>query len=346
MSNVEVVKVSNERPSSRQIQHGNSPRLYLELIENKNRVKQDLINKEYVPPQTSTNDVTMSDIEDDPIDVPEEDTATCDDDSFSIKDDYNDGNDSREVHETAPHSPSFEKDAQYSGAPSKLDERIDEMFRNIPESTEPTDVPSLSEVTNGERKYFKDITQVTKSEVDEEDEKRQLLFKFDLLRKQYRDSATHIPEFTIHSDLCSMQKSYDVTLQRVILDASVEDYKNYFQKACFGMEVALNYFGFDITGFTNDQMTKMNTYERLLIELCAKHYSPGGSSIPVEIRLIAMVAMNAAMFIGLKIMEKKISAGMAPLATPPESPQQPQELRKMRGPQNVPDIVNPSAQSE
>lgn len=80
----------------------------------------------------------------------------------------------------------------------------------------------------------------------------------------------------------------------------------------------------------------MNTYERLLIELCAKHYTPGGSSIPVEIRLIAMVAMNAAMFIGMKIMEKKISGGISPL-TMPQRPVA--DTRKMRGPQNIGETI-------
>jgi hypothetical protein len=258
---VEIVKVPNNRPSARPKRHGNSPRLYLELVENKDRVRQELINKEYVPPDEP--EVSMSDIEDE---IP--DANPLDD---KVPDNI----------ETPAH---VEDETEQSA--TKLDERISEMFKvedqpissalcNDEGSRTPVP-PALSEVAR-DKKYYRDISQVTKSDIDEEDEKRQLLFKFDLLRRQYKDSQSIIPEYTIMSDLATMQKTYETVLQRVVLDSSVEDYKNYFRQACFGVEWALNYFGFDITGFTADQMSKMNTYERLLVELCAKH--SGGDKI-------------------------------------------------------------------
>lgn len=312
---VEIVKVPNNRPSARPKRHGNSPRLYLELVENKDRVKQELINKEYVPPDEP--EVSMSDIEDE---IPDAENSPVDEE---VSDNI----------ETPSHI-----DDETEQSTTKLDERISEMFKveeqpissglGIDERSRTPVPPALSEVAR-DKKYYRDISQVTKSDIDEEDEKRQLLFKFDLLRRQYKDSQSIIPEYTIMSDLATMQKTYETVLQRVVLDSSVEDYKNYFRQACFGVEWALNYFGFDITGFTADQMSKMNTYERLLVELCAKHYNPVGSSVPVEIRLLGMIILNAALFIGMKMMVKKLDVP-AKQDTPP--------VRKMKGPQNIDDI--------
>ena len=320
--NVEIVKVPNNRPSARPKRHGNSPRLYLELVENKDRVRQELINQEYVPPDEP--EVSMSDIEDE---IPDGENLIVDEEtSVDI---------SESLSDTSQHDvdPSANETLEHT----KLDERISEMFKvdDIPQTVTGTETnrtpnpPALAEVVR-DKKYYRDISQVTKSDIDEEDEKRQLLFKFDLLRRQYKDSQALIPEYTIMSDLATMQKSYETILQRVVLDSSVEDYKNYFRQACFGVEWALNYFGFDISGFTADQMSKMNTYERLLVELCAKHYNPAGSSVPVEIRLLGMIILNAALFIGMKMMVKKFDT--------PAAPKQDAPIRKMKGPQNIDDI--------
>lgn len=323
--NVEIVKVPNNRPSARPKRHGNSPRLYLELVENKDRVRQELINKEYVPPDEP--EVSMSDIEDE---IPDTDNAS-DDASVNVVDAQSE---SDMVH--TGEEPVADEQLLTN---TKLDERISEMFKvdDAPENTAASadgvsrtpKPPALAEVAR-DKKYYRDISQVTKSDIDEEDEKRQLLFKFDLLKRQYKDFQSIVPEYTIMSDLSTMQKSYETILQRVVLDSSVEDYKNYFRQACFGVEWALNYFGFDITGFTADQMSKMNTYERLLVELCAKHYNPAGSSVPVEIRLLGMIILNAALFIGMKMMVKKFDT--------PTPPKQDTPVRKMKGPQNIDDI--------
>lgn len=283
---IEVVKVSNDRPAARPKRHGNSPSLYLELVENKERVRQDLVNKEYVPP--AEPEVSLSDLEDD-VPIPEASEGEENDDAQSAD---------------ASHEP-HEASADADEAPRP---------------------PALSEIGGHQKRYYRDIARVTTDEISEAEEKRQLLFKFEMLKKKYKESAGLVPEYTVMSDLAMMRRSYDDTVQRVVLDATVEDYKSYFRTACWGIEWALNHFGFDITGFTTDQMSKMNTYERLLIELCEKHYNPEGSSIPVELRLLGMILMNAAAFVAMRLLAKKFSP-------PPVAVAQPEfEVRKMRGP--------------
>ena len=99
-------------------------------------------------------------------------------------------------------------------------------------------------------------------EQKDDDSKRELLFKFDLLRKSYPTAV--IPDFTVHSELSSMQKAYDDTVRRLSLDSSVDNYKTYLVYGFMGCEFIFgNFLGFDMQGFTQQQILSMNSYEKL-----------------------------------------------------------------------------------
>lgn len=173
--------------------------------------------------------------------------------------------------------------------------------------------PSLAELeAKGgyvRKNVLRDINSVPYNEQEEEDLKREVMFKIDLLKKSYPNAT--IPEFSIYTDYKSMKQTYDDTVRRLSLDSTVENYKSYLIYGFTACEFLLgSVFNFDIQGFTQQQILNMNSYEKLLIELGEKSYVPTGSKWPVELRLLFMIIMNAAFFIISKMIMKKTGANL------------------------------------
>ena len=201
--------------------------------------------------------------------------------------------------------------------------------------------PTLAELESRgiyqNKKELRDINNISSSEIDEEDLKRELLFKFDLLKKSYNNSNYSIPEYTVHSDYTTMKKSYESTLRRLSLDTSVEQYKTYLIGAFMGSEFVLGKFlKLDMQGFTQQQIVSMHSYEKLLIEIGEKSYLPSGSQWPVEIRLLFLVITNAAFFLVSKIIMKKSGSNLLGMInnmnTAASSSNPPVKKQKMKGP--------------
>lgn len=231
------------------------------------------------------------------------------------------------------------------------------------QNTERKEAPALSEL-EAQGKYhhkpeMRDVTVMSSSEYGEEDKKRELLFKFEVLRKAYPLLANIIPDhFTIHSSLDEMQRTYENTLKRLSLDSNVGSYKQYLIVGFGFTEYILgNYLNFDMQGFTQQQILQMHTYDTLLVELGEKSYVPGGSKWPVELRLLTTILWNAGVFIiGKMIMRSTggnifsaINSAVAPPSAASQSGSQ-KPKRKMKGPDpiydDIPDVKDVQNQED
>lgn len=165
---------------------------------------------------------------------------------------------------------------------------------------------------------------------DQEDKQRRELFrKFDILKRSHR--SAEIPEFSDTAQVYLMQSKYDEVFQKITLDSNVETYRTFLQYGFVGMEFILGkYMNFKMSGFANEQMSKMQSYDALLVELGEKSYMSSFSNLPVEIRLIGLIIINAVVFIVTKKVTESFDVGnLINMMKPSTEPKKP----KMKGPQ-------------
>lgn len=364
------------------------PLLYLELIENKQKIKQDLIDKEYSPKagisplnekennleepfrESSRRDDrdNRDKHDDDRRDKKDEDKRDkhnddrrdkhdddkYDDDRRDNRDKHNDDKhdddrrDNRDKHDDKGNDSEDElsnrlkdilrddRDARDDRRDNRDDDKhrgedrrdndrhrsssSSESFHSQSKHTsydkyKNQQPPTLSELakqgTYVPKKELRDISRTTASELQDEDRKREILWKIEMLRKSYPTSKDSIPDLTIHTPLSELQKEYESAYRRVTLDNNVSTYKNYLKLGFIATEYLLtNYAKLDMAGFTNQQLLTMSSYDRLLIEIGESASSDKKSQFPVGVRLAAMVLMNAFIFLMGKMVMKSTGANI------------------------------------
>ncbi len=300
--------------------------LYLELIENKDKIKPGLINK--------THDYTKE------IDSISEASE------YEDKDRYKDNDrrrSSRDKYSSSEYSSSEYSSSDYSrSSRSSRSSRLSDRLANLlnEDDDKKQNIPTLEDLgKNGDVNMNSFLPDVEKIE-NEEDKKRELLFKFELLKKSYKGST--IPEYNINTDYSTMYNSYENTVRRLSVDSNVESYKTYLIGGCMLVEWLLgNFLKFDMKGFTQQQIVNMSSYEKLLVELGEKSYVPQSKQWPVEVRLMCLILFNAAMFIASKMLMKGTGSNlmnmMNNLSKNVTNP--PTTKRKMKPP-NMDDLAN------
>ena len=178
----------------------------------------------------------------------------------------------------------------------------------------------------------------------EKKERELYMWKFQILRMQWKGHK--IPEFGEFAAVDEMKRVYDATVREISLTASVDRYKKYLFYLFMGLEyAATQWMGFNIEGFTAQQLLMMNDYEVLLVELGEKSYLSLNSNWPVEVRLLFMVVVNAAVFFVGKMVAEKSGSTAANLfrhitgQPTPAPPGSEGEKKKMRGPSLRPDDI-------
>ena len=140
--------------------------------------------------------------------------------------------------------------------------------------------------------------------------KRDLLYKFKILKRQYTNGF--VPDVNEYMDLHDLEREYESVTRQLRLDEQVENYKKFLTMGFFGLEMVLKTFlkFQDIEGFASQQIAGMNQYEKILLEIGEKHAVSPSSQWPPELRLAGMVFMNAAVFLGTKMLFKGGSGGI------------------------------------
>jgi hypothetical protein len=143
-------------------------------------------------------------------------------------------------------------------------------------------------------------------------EKEEYIWRFRILKKQYR--SRDIPEFTEHDDIITMKTTYERTLREIGLETNLENYRMYLIGSFMAIEFAsTHWMGINLDGFYSQQMLMMDKYDRLLIELGEKSYTRWGSNLPVEVRLLGFVILQAGLFYLGKIIADKAGSSVAEL---------------------------------
>ncbi len=291
------------------------PRMYLELMENTEKIKPVCLGSEFQPKYDSWS--------------PEKEDSgrnvfnDSDSDASSVGSISTGGSDSdSDLDEPADAIPMEEEETDV------LTSRLKSLLGDEDGGSTDSDVSSVGSVRRSVRSKrrtpptlhqlretgytaspSRSIQHNTMTEEEEEDKKRELLFKFDMLKKSYTQAS--IPEYNIHTDYKTMERSYDSTVKRLSVDSSVESYKTYLIGGFMAVEYLFgSLFSFDMQGFTQQQILSMSSYEKLLIELGEKSYVPEGSNWPVELRLLFLIIINAAFFIVSKLILAKTGSNL------------------------------------
>lgn len=231
--------------------------------------------------------------------------------------------------------------------PTDLDSKLNRYIGEIKETVPSRQPPSLSELGNDsfktelktkktgkmsdgkeESKSYKPASPSVPIVNDDDDieDKMKWIFKLELLKE--RNNLTDVPEFTSYSKLSTIKTVYNSYLTQVKLKSNITSNKSHMYKVFKMVEfVATTFFKIEMTGFADEQMKSLHVYDELLIEMGEKSYVPQLSKrFPVEVRLLAMVGVQALTFAIFKYVSK--NTGINPSALFGDT----QPKRKMRGP--------------
>ena len=256
------------------------PTLYLELLENKTKVRRELLNKLYTPPpkpeapQDSSFEHVQSSSPEHERSDDAEGGGECDDSSEKVIED-------------------------------QLNTLLGEDKQQTASAAAP---PSLHELQQKKKVTINNSYNYAEEDEETQKERNAVYFKYEILRRMHPNAS--IPEFTLYSDPKLMSQKYEMLTKKLSLDSSVENWKRYMIVFVMGCEVVLGKINFDMEGFAQQQIMSMNTYDQLLVEMAEKSYVPSGSKWSPEIRLFMMLTMNVVLFIVSKMIFKKTGTNL------------------------------------
>lgn len=213
-----------------------------------------------------------------------------------------------------------------------------------------TELEDRGHLPTGER--IETVAGVAGEDLEEKKAKQTILHRFEILRMGHKDSPElgSIPEFNEFSDYQEMKMSYDNAVRRLALSRSVSWYKQYLILGFYAIEFGgSKFFKLPFSGFANEQLGGMGKYDKLLVELGEKSYLEPDSNWPVELRLLGVLVMQAGFFLITRVTMQALPSqlqGFAPEAHRPQQ-RQPRKRRKMRRPSvNIDEIPDDKEKHE
>jgi hypothetical protein len=193
--------------------------------------------------------------------------------------------------------------------------------------------PPMEEVeANVNTGKYKNLARITQKEVTTESKKRELLFKIEILKKQY--PHLQLPTYTMTNTEEQMRNTIDTTIKTVMLESTIKKYRRWFMAGLFISE----YFFVKILKMdymeksTQHHIKYMSDYDVMIIELGEKTYTEG-SDWPVEIRLLGLAFFNTLLYWISKKFDMPDAMNLFGqfVKNTVDAPQQP-AVRKMKGP--------------
>lgn len=282
------------------------PRLYLELLENKNKVKSELMFEEFVDtptnsPVTSIKNNSAVEISRDIVKLSESPQKILEESLLQdIFEDNTQALHSSPVQHVIPQPEPAQLNQKQNIPPLKevIPKEIYDRY-NLAQNIPPVKKLKSTISTNQDPQLLIN--------------KQQLLIKFDILRK---DATRTIPMYTLDHDYDVMKKHYKMLVKQLHVDNKVTFYKQCLLGLCGCVELGMGEMGLglDMEGYTEFQANSMNKYEKLLVKIGEKSYMPASIiSLPVEMQLCITIILQTIIFISTKMLKNKIGFNLATL---------------------------------
>jgi len=282
------------------------PTLYLELLENKLKVRRELLNKLYMAPKVDTESLnTVEDLYEKPYEKPYQESYEKPYEK-SYEKPYQESEANNYDNDAKPYEKLYEKPEENDDHEKIIENQLKTLLGEdkVPE----TGPPSLQELQKKKKVVINNSYNYVEDDEETQKERNTVYFKYEVLRRMHPNAS--IPEFTLYSDPKLMSQKYELLTKKLSLDSSVENWKRYMIVFVMGCEVALGKINFDMEGFAQQQIMSMNTYDQLLVEMAEKSYVPVGSKWSPEIRLFMMLTMNIVLFVVSKMIFKKTGTNL------------------------------------
>lgn len=300
-------------------QFARMPTLYLELLENKNKIKKNLLNKPYIPSSIYDEEDFKKPIEKKPeyeqTYDSEQQNAQCKDSESYFEESYyekeneefepnENEKDNNDISERLDHVLGLDDQHSHDNQENKISPSPEKHLPSQAQNPSKNDfnAPTLQDLQQQKKVVIDKEYRYTDDDEETQKERNAMYFKCEVLRRMHPNMP--VPEFTPYSDPKVMKQKIDMFTEKIALNTTVDNWKRYLIIGVMICEVALGKLNFDMEGFAQQQITQMSTYDQLLVEIAEKNQKKAQSKWGPETRLCLMLSLNTVLFVVSKNLSK------------------------------------------